>query len=254
MTIVVTLKGGKGSGHFGHVGILGKVGGSLPSGGGIRKLRDGIPIIKIDVNKLMELHPSWDMTRTQQYADYINSKRLLEEQSISYESKYTQEYSSKFINTVNSGRMSIKAVHKEVPGVKIAYRRQRDLDDITGGGTGGTLGAYGWRMIFLGPRSTADTYIHEYGHFLDSVLGNARGGKTYSLLDPEHLFAMNEEGWFKKESYAEFYHAWIRNKADPIKTASWLKSSGGWGNLHSTDAIVTAWDKLLREELDMTTK
>ncbi|MFA5035711.1 MAG: hypothetical protein WC479_00850 [Candidatus Izemoplasmatales bacterium] len=78
MPVIVVLKGGIGSGHFGHRGRPGEVGGSLPRGSSVRVIMQ----TKVDIGKLSYIvTQSYSDCRNIQdeYSKYLQSKGISEE-------------------------------------------------------------------------------------------------------------------------------------------------------------------------------
>lgn len=242
MQTIIVRKGGPGSGYEDHPGRPGEVGGSVARSNA--RLADEVPIRPISIDRVMEMHPKWSRDQAQEYIDKLprpdTSKIII-----------VDKERSRFVARVQHGREMIRRVHKEITGVQVYYRSNSQMQDALIPIGSSANGVYSGRRIFLSETGSAETYVHEYGHYLDSLLGTKLGIKFFSETEPilSHITA-KEDLWVNRESFAEFYSAWITNLGNVENTFNHLETKVGWHASYDKD-LVEAWDRLLRSELDM---
>lgn len=239
---IIIEKGGKGSGNFDHAGRPGLVGGSTTG----TRLADAIPVRKYDADRIMQIHPNWTREQAESYIAHLplpdTSKIVIEKE------RGGKHHPDSYFRHVYNGRDAIKAVHKELTGVDVLYRSQAEVQNL--GLTAKVRGVYDGRRIFLTPAANDETYVHEYGHYIDNLMGVRQGDSWWSYKESLLADITNpKDQWMKREMFAEFYSSWIYSKGKVKSTLSRLIRTQGWKD---TDLdIVEKWDSTLRSELDM---
>ncbi len=240
-------KGGPGSGNWGHAGRPGLVGGSAsgngnPSPASVRRLKDGPPPLPpINAARIAEMHPKWTLEQATAFAQRADAERARADVN-----KVTIDSgSAHYLDIVRSGRVLIRKVHAEVGGFTAKYATLEFLTAMWKDAPEATRGCYASRTIWISARARVNDYVHEYGHYIDNLLGNQSGKAWFS----DGLTTIHES--LRREFFAETYAAWIQSRADPRKTYALLGRTGWQMDRPKFTGLVAELDRVLRAELGM---
>ncbi len=210
------------------------------------------PALRRDI--VQSMHKKWT---PEQVEDYCKRCEAISAEA-GLEKKIRLDGGENFKDKARASLDRIRQVHEPVTGVRFRQTAQSDLDALTGGGVGGTKGCYQNRDVFLPPSFNHNTFCHEYGHYIDNMLGVTHGGQQtkpgFSTISEAPALQRHftrpldkTTAWERHEAFAEVYSAWVRSGANVERTMNRLAEEGTrWPR-----GFVDDLDALLRSELRM---